>query len=92
MEIVINRCWGGFNLSKDACALLKCEPYDYDSYNMRNDFNLISAIKTLGSRADGIHANLVIREIPDESTDYKIIDYDGMESIIYVLNGKLHFA
>ena len=56
----------------------------------QNDFNLISAVETLGKDANGLHANLTVKEIPDEATDYTIIDYDGMESIFYVVNGKLY--
>ena len=29
---------------------------------------------------------------PDTSTDYEIDEYDGWESIIYVVNGKLYHA
>lgn len=31
-------------------------------------------------------------EIPDEATDYLITEYDGAESVYYVLNGKIHHA
>ena len=90
MKIVVNRCWGGFSLSDEACTLLNCETYDYINPEMRNDFNLISAVETLGKDANGLHANLVVKEISDEATDYTIIDYDGMENIVYVVNGKLY--
>lgn len=34
--------------------------------------------------------HLIVVEIPDESTDYYIEDYDGVESVIYVVDGKIH--
>ena len=41
---------------------------------------------------DGYCAELEVVEIPDGATDYYLNEYDGMESIIYVLDGKLHWA
>ena len=35
---------------------------------------------------------LKVVEIPDENTDYYNDDYDGNERVVYVLNGKIHFA
>jgi len=34
--------------------------------------------------------NVVIATIPDEATDWSIWDYDGLETIIYVLDGRLY--
>ena len=31
-------------------------------------------------------------DIPDESTDYLITDYDGIETLYYVLDGKIRVA
>ena len=39
----------------------------------------------------GYEEALKVIEIPDEITDYKIINYDGAEGIFYVLNGNLYF-
>lgn len=36
--------------------------------------------------------NLKVVEIPDESTDYLIEEYDGAETVYYVINGIIHFA
>lgn len=30
-------------------------------------------------------------EIPNEATDWRILDFDGSEFIVYALNGELHF-
>lgn len=92
MKIAINRCFGGFGLSDEACALLKCAPYTYDADIMRNDFNLISVIEQLGDKANGCLSKIEIVKIPDEATDYEINEYDGMETVTYVLNGKLYHA
>lgn len=43
MEIVVNRCWGGFGLSEKACKELGVESYyDVD----RTDPKLIQMVKT----------------------------------------------
>ena len=43
-------------------------------------------------KASGFCANLRIVEIPDDYTDYYINEYDGAETLIYVKDGKLHWA
>ena len=34
--------------------------------------------------------DLEVVEIPDESTDYLINEYDGAETVYYVVDGKIH--
>jgi len=51
----------------------------------RDDKILIEVIEELGKKADGMCAELKIVEIPD-GTDWKIDEYDGMESIHEVHN------
>jgi nitroreductase len=36
--------------------------------------------------------DLEVVEIPDTATDWEIDEYDGWESVVYVVNGKLHHA
>lgn len=36
--------------------------------------------------------DLVVVGISEDFTDYYIDEYDGFESVIYVLDGKLHWA
>lgn len=90
LEIVINTCYGGFGLSEEACKMIGLENRFEDID--RDDPRLVKAVRTLGEKANGFCAKLKIAEIPLEATDYFINEYDGMESIIYVMNGKLHFA
>lgn len=35
---------------------------------------------------------LRVVEIPDDVSDYKILNYDGSEIVVYCHNGKLHFV
>lgn len=92
MKIVINECYGGFSLSDDACMVLGCHSYDYTEHEMRNDPRLVEIVEDLGHDAGGSFAELEVVEIPDSATDWVIFDYDGAETLLYVLNGKIHWA
>jgi len=87
MKLVVNICFGGFGLSDEAYAWLGT----YDTPD-RDDPRLVECVRTLGEEANGIFAELNIVEIPDGATDWEIREYDGAESVIYVLNGKIHHA
>lgn len=90
MKLVLNKRFGGFGISDSAAEILGIDKYDFID---RNDENLIALIDEKGSEfVSGSFAKLKIVEIPDAYTDYTIDEYDGMERVIYVLNGKLHFA
>lgn len=86
MKIVINGDWGGFSLTKKVARILGVETYD-DSDAVRTNPVLIKMLE------EGRKINsLEVVEIPDNATDYMIREYDGNESIIYVVDGKLHSA
>lgn len=87
MKIVINRDWGVFALPKEYCETHKCSRYDFCDKQTRQSEDLIRIVAD-----ENYKGTLKVCEIPDENTDWKIDDYDGMESIVYVLNGKLHYT
>jgi hypothetical protein len=95
MKIVINKCYGGFGVSKavfdelgipwDGYGFIRNETLgidedaDYDAY--RSDPRLIEAIEAIGLvDASGDMASLRIVDIPDD-VKYTIEDYDGVEHI-----------
>ena len=91
MKVVINRCYGGFSVSKKAAEYMAAKGnkeaendltresfYSY-AYE-RTDPLLIEAIETLGEEANGDCAELVIVDVPDD-VEWYIDEYDGMESI-----------
>ncbi len=85
MKVVINRCFGGFSLSQRATedlTALGCpgSPGEIERDIDRADPRLVSVVEALGWEANGRFADLEVIEIPD-GTQYKIEDYDGMESI-----------
>lgn len=91
MLIVLNKCWGGFSLSAQAAEVLGLDS-GYSDISP-TDPALIALIQEHGSEwVSGRFAHLCIVEIPDEATDWEKNEYDGMESITYVVGGKLYHA
>jgi len=82
MKIVVNRCFGGFGLSKEAYAFLGLEWDDYGfKYNEdRTNPKLVECVEKLGENASGSHARLRVVEVPDD-IEWKISDYDGQEKV-----------
>ena len=84
MKVVINTCFGGFGLSKEAYEFLGIEwdkfGYKYNDDDKRTDEKLIKCVETLGVKANGSCASLKVVEIPDDVNWY-IDEYDGMETI-----------
>jgi hypothetical protein len=84
MKIVINKCYGGFGLSKEAEKLYVQKknisgPLRGDI--LRNDSVLVEVVETLGDKASGKYSELKVVEIPDDVTDWRIEEYDGWEHI-----------
>jgi hypothetical protein len=87
MKVVINRCFGGFSLSKEALQWLKekgLEIYKYsDGRGDRCNPLVVECVETLGKRADGACAKLKVVDIPFSGLEgWEIDDYDGMEKIV----------
>lgn len=89
MKIVLNKCFGGYSVSQ-ACAdaLGESSRYMVD----REDPRLIEMVERDSKWASGTSAKLAVVELPDNTTDWEMDEYDGIESIIYVVDGKIHHA
>lgn len=88
MQIVVNRCFGGFGLSDAALQNLP-EGIEWSEYINRINPILVQVVSDLGPRANGRFSELSIFDIPEEATDWSIEEYDGFETVIYVINGKI---
>jgi hypothetical protein len=87
MKIAICGAWGGgFMLTKEVARILGVDIFD-DSDAVRTNPLLIKMLEE-GEEIE----DLEVVEIPDNVTDYKITEYDGIERVIYVVDGKLHYA
>lgn len=95
MKVVINRCFGGFSVSKEAYEFMGLEwdgygylmKYEEEKYgerntpnNLRTDPKLIECVETLGKLANGRLAELKVVKIPDD-VEWYITEYDGLESV-----------
>jgi len=83
MKIVINRCYGGYGLSKEAYKFLGLEwdSYGYAFDDDRTNTKLIECVEQLKEKANGSFAKLQIARIPD-NIKWEINEYDGMECVI----------
>lgn len=99
MKIVINRCFGGFGVSKafiekwnalypDA-ADTKGYGFMFDTPTFRTSPAVIELIEQMGEDAYGDYAELRVVELPDNMTDYRLMEYDGAETILAVVDGKI---
>lgn len=88
MKLVINPSYGGFDINEkwkaENCGK-NCKE------DCRKCAKLISAIEDR-ENVNGNYSRLAVVDFPDEATDYEILDYDGSESLLYVLDGKIRYA
>ena len=89
MKVIINVCFGGFGVKEEVEEKLGLTKMDEEE--IRYNPELIALIES-GEDVSDEFANLKVVELPDDCTDYYIDEYDGNESIIYVVDGKLHWA
>jgi hypothetical protein len=88
MKIVINKCYGGFGLSKEAMDLYlekkgmqgeKIHPLEIE----RDDPVLVEVVEELGILASGNYAEVEVVDIPDD-VKWEIEEYDGNEWVAEV--------
>ena len=82
MKIVINRCYGEFGLSKQACEELGIpwDDYGHEFIEDRTNPEIIAVVEKLGKNASGWCSELRVVEIPD-GVEWTIEEYDGLEWI-----------
>ena len=89
MKIVINVDYGGFSLPKEFCKKYGMDRFDDIE---RTDERLVKFVESHKNGVKIQYGKLVVEEIPDTATDYMIFEYDGAESVYYVLDGKIYEA
>jgi hypothetical protein len=89
MKFVLNKCFGGFSVSDWAAEQLGLKSVYDAEYD---DPHLIELVEKFPDKVSGDCAKLKVVEIPDDCTDYEFNDYDGFESITYVVDGKIYHA
>ena len=92
MIFILNKCYGGWSISDFAMEQLGLDS-NYPDMDEVDEKKLAELINMYGSeKCSGRSAKLKVIEIPDNATDWDIEEYDGVERIVYVVNGKLNYA
>ena len=84
MKIVVNADFGGFGYGV---------PKEYEGcvFAYENDRANPELVAFVENHPDDC-GDLAIMTIPDNATDWGIQEYDGNETLIYVVNGKIHYC
>ena len=88
MKIIINYDVGGYCVPDEIVELFGLKnPWDGNNHAVRTNPLFIQWVEAHEDETD-----LVVVEIPQEVTDYIIQECDGIETVLYVLDGKIYFA
>ena len=104
MKVVINVCYGGFRVSESGLELLKknapymfdedgdmTDEYYADDYaQLRIDRVFINLVENHRAEVEGEQSHLKVVNLPRETTDYRIEEDDGFETLLYVVGGKIY--
>lgn len=89
MKIILNKSYGGFEVDEKWEDVLGIA--ELDEEELRFSEPLIKAIES-NFPVDGYSARLEVITIPSNATDFAVINNDGFETVIYVVDGKLYRA
>lgn len=84
IKMVINGDYGSFG---DGVAE-EFQDFVYQSEDDRFSLELVKFVEEHPEEC----GDLMVVGIPEGFTDYDIEEYDGLESVLYVLNGKMYWA
>lgn len=89
MKIVVNGTFGGFHYPEKFCERYSLDRYDWMDYTDDDEYRfhdtLIDWVEKNPQDSEGLH----VIDIPENVTDWQIHEYDGLESIICVIDGKI---
>lgn len=93
MKIALNKEYGAFMLNEEQESFI-CQHVNEDfiyevdyKHELRTNKYLIEAIEKIPS-----DRSIQVVDIPDNVTDWMIEDYDGFETIYFVIDGKIKRA
>lgn len=93
MEILVNYSSYGFDFSDFGTAKLKENNItDYeDGIEIRTNPEVIKLFEKYGDELFNERSDVELEIIPDNITDFAIVENDGYETLFYVLDGKIHY-
>ena len=89
MKIVINKTFGGFHYPEKFCDRYSLDRYDWMDYMDNDEYRFHDILIDWVEKNPQDSEGLCVVRIPSNATDWQIYDYDGLESIICVVNGKI---
>lgn len=91
MKYIINTTYGGFTIPTQVMEALNQKDNDWDNADIRTNPHFIHWVEHHSAKlaTKGRKSELAVVEIPDNATDWRLEEYDGLESIIAVVDGKL---
>ena len=95
INILINTTYGGYSLSEEAAEATShiADRYELSRKSYRTNPEVLRIFEEMGSEAfSGYCSEIEEVSIPDNATDWMITEYDGLEEVIYVVDGKIHTA
>lgn len=91
MKFVIHSSWGTYHIPR-----IVIERFDDNKISYSNGWDDSFEIRTNSIFVDYVEksrdSEYRIITVPDNYTDYKVVDYDGMETLIYIIDGKIYEA
>lgn len=84
MLLVINSAFGGFEVPEHIAKKIGCSTSD-NTREIRTNPELIAWVKEQPEET----RELDIAEIPDDATDWMMIEYDGSETVYACVNGHI---
>lgn len=84
MKIVINSEFGGYGC--------RVNPLHRDMVHSHANDRTNPELVQFVENNPFLCGDLKVVTIPDSATDWQVDGYDGCESIIYVVNGKIHWV
>lgn len=88
MKIVINADYGGFSIPDEIVEAIGADGWFDRRPQIRTNPIFVKHVED-NANERGMYHDLKVVEIPDEATDWDIYDYDGLETLFYVLDGKI---
>jgi hypothetical protein len=82
MQMVLNKAYGGFGFG----VVDYYEDFVSEFEGDRTAPELVAFVEGHPHEC----GDLAVVEIPDTATDWEMDEYDGWESITYVVDGKIH--
>lgn len=92
MKVLVNNKFGGFRIKDEVIKKVMGEDACFASDDVLRVNAELIAMKERGEDIEDNVSDLIVVEVPKGATDWKVFDYDGMESLYAVVDGKIIYC